>query len=105
MQDAFLIGQDNRVRAVRHNKSQSLVHGDGHKLRFKCVSDCRNPARRNVRLFLAVVQPEEIQHGVEHFAHPVGRLLDVSDIHPCFIRTAIFPHQSGIAGYCRQRSA
>ena len=102
MQDTFLIGQDNRIRLIGYGKSQPLVHGDGCKLRFKNVRDCRNPARREIRLLLAVVQPEKIQQGVQHFTHAVRRFLNVSDIRPGFIRIAVFPHQSGITRYCRQ---
>ena len=105
MQDTFLIGHYNFVRAVRHSKNQALVHGDWHKLRFQNVRDCRNPARRNVRLLLAVIQTEETQQGVEHFAHTVGRLSDILNIHFDFVRVTIFLHQPGIACDCRQRCA
>ena len=69
------------------------------------MCDCGNPARRNVRLFLAVVQPEETQHGVEHFTHTLGRLLNVLDVPSGFIRIAVYTNQSGITGDCSQRCA
>lgn len=56
----------------------------------------------NVGLFLAVVQPEEVQQRVEHPAHTVGGLLYVPDVHPGFIRVILFLHQSGIPGYRSQ---
>ena len=105
LQDTFLIGQDNRIRVVVHGKGQSLVHGNGHELCFKNVCDIGNPAWGNVGLFLAVVQTEEVQQCVEHPAHTVGRLPYVPNIHPGFIRIMFFVHQSGIAGYRRQRRA
>ena len=52
------------------------------------------------RLLLAVVQTEETQQGVEHFAHTVGRLPDITDISLFFIRIILFSHQRGITDYC-----
>ena len=101
MQDTFLIGQDNSISMVRHSKSKSLVYGNWRKLRFKNVRDCRNTARREIGLLLAVVQTEETQQSIKHFTHTVGGLLNILDITPDFIRIVIFPHQSGITGYCR----
>ena len=101
LQDTFLVGQDDCIRLIGYGQSQPLVHGDGCKLRFKNVRDCRNPARREIRLFLAVVQTEETQQGVEHFAHTVGRLPDITDILLFFIRIIPFFHQRVITDYCR----
>ena len=100
MQDTFLIGQDDCTRLIGYGKSQPLVHGDWRKLRFKNMRDCRNPARRNVRLLLAVVQTEETQQGVEHFTHTVGGLPDITDILLFFIRIIAFFHQRNITDYC-----
>ena len=105
LQDTFLVGQDDCIRLIGYGQSQPLVHGNGRKLRFKNVRDCRNPARREIRLFLAVIQTEETQQSVEHFAHPVGRLPDILSIHFDFVRVTIFLHQPGIACDCRQRCA
>ena len=69
------------------------------------MCDCGNPTCGEIRLFLTVVQPEETQHGVEHFTHTLGRLLNVLDVPSGFIRIAVFPNQSGITGDCRQRCA
>jgi len=105
LQDTFLVGQDDCIRLIGYGKSQPLVHGDGRKLRFKNVRDCRNPARRNIRLLLAVIQAEETQQGVEHFAHTVGGLPDITDITPDSFYVILFFHHSGITRYRCQRRA
>lgn len=101
-QDAFLICTYKGILVAMYCQSQSFVYGDWHKLRFERMCDCGNPTCGEIRLFLAVVQPEKIQQGVQHFTHAVRRFLNVSDIRPGFIRIAVFPHQSGITRYCRQ---
>ena len=53
--------------------SQPLVHGNGHEpvSRMCVIAEIR--ARRNW-VVLAVVQTEETQQGVEHFAHTVRKI-------------------------------
>ena len=102
LQDAFLICTYKGILVAMYCQSQSFVYGDWHKLRFERMCDCGNPTCGEIRLFLAVVQPEKIQQGVQHFTHAVRRFLNVSDIRPGFIRIAVFPHQSGITRCCRQ---
>ena len=75
LDDSLLVGQYNRIVSVLYGQGKPLVHGDGHELRFKGMRDCGDAAGQQFGLLLAVVQAEEVQQGVKHIPHTVGRLL------------------------------